>query len=1155
MNFNKEQEAAIYSEKPLVVISAGAGSGKTRVLTERYVYLCEKKLQQYLQKEATTTIGAAVEEIVAITFTEKAAREMKDRIRGRVEEIRNNVETLYAKKDQEIAVKFWQEQKEALDSALITTFHSFCHKLLHEYAFEADIPPSFQVLDDVQAKLMQIDIFEGMFDSPEYHREWHPLYRYYTRDQLKESIKTVYGQMKEIITSVSSVEQFFDCETIIEMQLKAIEQSQKEVLYQFYQSARPYVMELDDSQKAQKKIVDHFSFISDNSFENPTSLYEELKESMPKRISNSWQESNPPLYELYEQLFKPLKETWKTLTGPSPEEIEELKQIIKLFVHMLAVFHEKYDQVKRERAAMDFSDLQQRAISLLERPEVQNDCRKKYRHMMVDEFQDTNQLQMNMLTYIKPQYQFVVGDGKQSIYRFRGADVSLMKELVERSKQELTGEFINMSTNYRTCDSIIQFVNFAFNEIMGSDESSSGPSYKISYSNINSHRNGPNEQQCRVEMITVPPEPEVDEEQEQEQGQQQEQEHQSEYEVIVNRMIGLMKEQQPIVSDKHSDEEIWRAPTWSDFAILIQTRSKLTKLEKALKDKAVPYVVYGGIGFYEKQEVRDMLNLLKWVNRPWESLYILSLLRSPLFGVSIEGFLAIDDCLDEEVSLASYIYEGVFVNDENIDDELRGALTKLKQFYDRWVPYVPQASKSEYLQHLFEQSGLKKQLLLQRNNLQQVKNVEKLIEVLAQFQTASLDELLEQVKQLAALSDKEGEAEVELAEGNMVHIMTVHASKGLEFPIVFLPDLAKAQKGDSGSIRFDKDVRLAVQYNKEKENDPLKTDKKSSPSFERIKQVAKDQAVEEAKRLFYVATTRAKDYLVLSTVDKRSKNSWYDMLLTASEQSGQLNHYINENCSIPEQNEWIEEGELYSPPTIVEHNNIPVTFSVSEIMAYMNDPLKYYYKYIVKVEDGWLEDQEENDEKDRFENSEHLLSGATVGTIVHRACELLDNGFPLDEAKEEALAIIDDELNKHKYERELDHLVEKYEQLTQLNIGKTVANEWAFSVEIEGAIVIGEIDKIVEKDGQYHLIDLKTNKAVNYDQLVTYYTPQLYLYKLAFEKVYGEKASEMSLFFMRAGKEGLKTITFDDAVETQVRETIKKLTFLRRNSVSKSDFQ
>ncbi|UTW68968.1 hypothetical protein KHA80_17310 [Anaerobacillus sp. HL2] len=132
----------------------------------------------------------------------------------------------------------------------------------------------------------------------------------------------------------------------------------------FYEEAKPYVMELDEGEKVQKKIIEHFSVVNDLSFTNLESLYEALEEAMPKRISNSWQESNPPLFELYEHLYKPLKDRWKKLKGPSLKEIQEIKELMKLFANMLQVFHEKYDEAKRILAAMDFSDLQQKEQSL-----------------------------------------------------------------------------------------------------------------------------------------------------------------------------------------------------------------------------------------------------------------------------------------------------------------------------------------------------------------------------------------------------------------------------------------------------------------------------------------------------------------------------------------------------------------------------------------------------------------------------------------------------------------------------------------------------------------------------------------------------------------------------------------------------------------------
>lgn len=1134
MNFNDQQKQAIISKKPLVVISAGAGSGKTRVLTERFVYICEQKLFERLGKESSP-VAATVDQIVAITFTEKAAREMKDRIRGRIENMRQTVSERYAESEYEVAQAFWTEQKEALDTALITTFHSFCHKLLHEYAYEADVSPNFIVLDDVQAKLIQIDIFEELFDSPDYHQKWQRLYNYYTKGQLQDAIKAVYSQMKEMMTGDLTIEQFFNSETVIQLQLDSIEESRKAEMVEFYKNARPYVSDLNEETKGVKQVIDHFAEVTDPSFEQPHTLFSDLVEAMPNRVNKKWLETDPALYEVYEYYFKPLKETMKKLTGPSAEELEEVKEIINLFSDMLSVFHEKYDQVKRERAAMDFSDLQQKAISLLEDEHVQQACRKKYRHMMVDEFQDTNQLQMSMLEFIQPQFRFVVGDGKQSIYRFRGADVSLMKQLVNLSQNDKNGDFVDMSTNYRTCDSIIQFVNHMFTEIMGQEPI--GPSYKIHYSKIESHRKGEQEQKTRVELITIP-----DKQQDE---SEEEVEVICEYDVIVNRMIEIMNQRNNIVFDNNQ----WRTPKWSDFAILIQARTKLTKLERALKDKKIPYTVYGGIGFYEKQEVRDMLTLIKWINRPWEPLYIYALLRSPLFGLTVEQFLSIKASVGED-DLATYVYEGTYNNDHHLDDSIVKGLTKLKELYEQWVPYIPQVPMKEYLEQLFENAGLKTMLLLQRNNLQQIKNVEKLIDVMSQFHSASLDDLLKQVDQLAALSEKEGEAEVELAEGNMVHIMTVHASKGLEFPIVFLPDLAKAPRGDSGNFRFDKDVRLAVQYEKEKDGDPFKTDKKTSPSFERIKQIAKDQANEEAKRLFYVAVTRARDYLVLSTIDKPAKDSWYSMLQASIEQNLQLQQYIIDRSDVQEQEGWTGDEEKYVLPILNSQETKPLVFSVSEVMTFMKDPLDYYYKYVIKVEDSWMHqvgNVNDNDTQD--------VSATMLGTIVHRACELLDNGYATDEAIEEAIAIVEDDEHIEQYERSVLGLINKYKEIDQLNLGSTIANEWSFSVQVEDAFVIGEIDKIVEKNGDYHIIDLKTNKSSNYEILESYYAPQLYLYKMAFEEQYKKKVSQLSLFFMRGGVEGFRSVSIDPTFEAKIKIAIRQMVSLRKNNAPKDKYK
>jgi ATP-dependent helicase/nuclease subunit A len=189
------------------------------------------------------------------------------------------------------------------------------------------------------------------------------------------------------------------------------------------------------------------------------------------------------------------------------------------------------------------------------------------------------------------------------------------------------------------------------------------------------------------------------------------------------------------------------------------------------------------------------------------------------------------------------------------------------------------------------------------------------------------------------------------------------------------------------------------------------------------------------------------------------------------------------------------------------------------------------------------------------EEEPQFLSGATLGTVVHRAWELLDNGYNLEDAKKEALAILDEEFKNDHYEIAVSELLSKYEQFEELNIGRPVANEWAFNVVVDGVQIIGEIDKIVEKNGEYHLIDLKTNYSNNYDELTNDYSPQLYLYKMAYEKFSGKKVSQLSLFFMREGKEGFRTILIDDKKEEQIRNAIKQMVLLKQQNASKESYE
>lgn len=1153
MDFNPEQSKAIYSEKPLVLISAGAGSGKTRVLTERFIHLCKEKLEE-LKTGAKHKVGAEVKEIVAITFTEKAAREMKKRIRDR---INDEIGKLQLGID-EVSHRFWKEQREGLDTGFITTFHSFCHKILHQFAFKANLSPSFILIDDTQSILLRNQCFNDIFQREINHKKWKLLYGYYSKSEIRSAVLAIYDQIQEN-PKYNNVQDFFegfDAKEIIKIQSTHIDKIRKEILMEFYVMSQECIKEFPPSSTLKGKAKEHVENICRDlegikTSDMSTEEFLEILKVIPA-THRSYEKSAPSLYILCVR-YKAFKEIMKRYTSLPTDRIEDMCKIMDLFTDVLNSFHRIYKEKKDERACLDFSDLQKLAINLLAKnQDIRDFCRKEFKHMMVDEFQDTNGLQMKMLEYINPSYRFIVGDGKQSIYRFRGADVTLMNSLEGVAEKDNQADFIDMGRNYRNCDSIIQFVNELFKVFMIKD--SSTMAYGIDYKPLISNRKEEKETHPhkKVELITL---------EKAEEGE--ETRFDCEFDLLTERMLEMYNSGEEMVKGKvlvdGEEKERWRRPLWKDLAILIPSRTGLATLEKNLKNKSIPYVVHGGIGFYQKQEIKDMLNILRLINRPWEKVYILSVLRSSLFQLTMDDFFEIQMRISEKGSFADYIYNKDFEKDSSLSTSLKDKLQNFCQLFHRFVPFVPQKSLGEALGDVFEESGLKTSFLIQKNPLQMIKNVEKLMEIMANQNANSLEELLEQVDILASLSDKEGEAEAELPEGNMVHIMTVHASKGLEFPIVCLPKLNRSPQKDKGNFFYDDEYCLVAKFKEDSENDPFEQVEYSTPSYGLVKEKFDVAAFEETKRLFYVATTRARDYLLMTSKGKEAKESWYSLINDALSVNPLLNEYIHvkSQSEILPQNKHMEDEKVFVAKNDIQQKEIPFTFSVSEIMLFMNDPLMYYNNYILKLNPQWLDEGEEG----KTDRDNYVVAGTEFGTIVHRACELYDQGFSELDAVNEALESIrdndvDTELPTYttRLRKEVLKMLDSYKDVRDVSLGEHIASEWSFVTELSGAYVVGEIDKVFKVDYGYHLMDLKTNILRDEDQLMESYMPQIYLYKMAYEKEMGVEVEEVSLFFMRGGKNGLKTFKADPSYEEKVKTAIANMSRLKRMKAGRKQY-
>ncbi|TSB46172.1 UvrD-helicase domain-containing protein [Alkalicoccobacillus porphyridii] len=1094
MTFNTQQEEAIYSKQTLVVVAAGAGSGKTRVLTERVLHLSELAYAQPKEPH-----GAAIDSITAITFTEKAAREMKQRIRVSIE---NRIQSAPSVQEQ----NHWIGQKEALDRAVITTFHSFCQRLLHQHAFQADLPAAFQIIDDVDANLIKQDVLQSLFSSVDHFRKAEPFFEAISMDQLGDAIVQIHDQLRELVPGEAAIQQL-DVECMWNSQVEASNQSWIQHMKAFDHAGKEAVRSFPTTglSKANENHVSRLTEFFDR--QTPKSFNEEyikaLTEVMPKRVNSAWKEGIPSLYDLFETQWKPLKERLKK--KENSVDPKQTKVFLEKFMRLIQAFDLLYQERKMFQGVLDFADLQQKALKLLEDPDIQRSCREEFKHFMVDEFQDTNALQLEVLQRIQPMYRFLVGDTKQSIYQFRGADVTIMNDLEQQA--QAADQRILMNKNYRTIEPIVSAVNTIFSHAMAQIQEYS---YQTLYQPLDAFRTPNPELTDAVEVVC---------------GEQEE------YDLIANRMIELVRSKEKIVGE----DSLWRPASWHDLSVLIPTRTHLRKLEKALRAKQIPYEVHSGVGFFERQEVVDFLTLLRWLDKPYEDFYVLALLRSPLIGLTINDFLYIKSACKENQSIGEYVcLDDHVLHHNHLPAEILNAIGTLRKWIEQWVPFQPFPSLEESCYELLEETGLKSALLLQSNGLQRVRNVEKLIEILADQKQPNLRKLLTSVQERVQWSEKQGDATVERAEGDTVTIMTVHGSKGLEFPVVFLPQLHQRPQKDSGRFRFH--PQLGIVMNLEAKDRGWTT-----PGFELVKDEADHKAVEEAKRLFYVAATRAKDKLILiNGEDKASENSWLHMI----EQTKSTDTTWFTEKYVSDEEPWLaEDTDVYTPPPILKDTiETRVPISVSEIVACLHNPSLYFDQYLRERDTTSFHAHHDGER-------EYHLAANLVGTLVHRAIELVDLGWTDERAVTIALG---EQYQTHElykqYEREVNQLLSVYKQLS---LGEQIANEWLFTMDWGRAEVTGIIDKVVVKNGEVGIVDFKTNVLPHAkEELINYYKPQLLLYKWAFEQRTGKAVHKLYLVLLRDKEQTLYEVKVTEQDEQTLKNTIENIVKLKTTGLT-----
>jgi ATP-dependent helicase/nuclease subunit A len=874
MSWTDAQREAIETRGQRVIVSAGAGSGKTRVLVERFLRLLEENpLWQ-------------VADIVAVTFTEKAAREMVSRIRR---EIRRRIEQAESAQVRER----WRTHRNALDSARIGTIHSLCAAILRAHPAEAGIDPAFSVLEELEADMLLEQAIEetlnaaarqssraalssesqneGAANSPP-RSSAGPLnlidiFTYLSSHEVKAALTSFIRQGASAAEAMKRVAGKSPTE-LFEYWQRSLRRAREEAAGAildsdaWHEDARIIKRLAGDASDRREQLraqvaglLDQIATVTqaepagDSPGHGLARLLIEIKSSINLTGGSKKKWPSEADFLAVKEALARMRDAIRQATLLALEMNEADRAAAEVVARLAELYgqtRQRFRALKRGRSALDFNDLEEMTAEVLARHEAV--CKRYHdgergliRALMVDEFQDTAPIQTHILGHLAPRSGefFIIGDAKQSIYRFRGADVTVF----HRVRDELMakgGRDVPMSACFRTHSRLIAFVNHLFPAVFTRESL-----YDTPYEAMTAHRQ-PARDTASVELHIVTQDKEA--EAKLKAGELREREA-----MLVARRLREIVEQEEI--SVCGTDEAMRAAEYGDFALLFQASTSFDIFEQALADANVPYVTIAGRGFYDRQEITDLTNLLAFLVSPNDSLSLAAALRSPMFALSDETLLRLrKPPIDRTLWRA--LCDGAVPHAEAEVDAVRAAHRVLTRLKER----VGRTSAADLIVEALSETGYLATLMALPHGERRVANIEKFIEQARALASVSLAELVERIGQMQFREAREGEATVE--ESGAARLMTVHKSKGLEFPIVWLVDTTYKGKSSRDLVAAHMDYGVGVRIGA----DHLDTDddKLKAAWFTMLQQIEQQMDRAEKKRLLYVGATRARDHLILS---------------------------------------------------------------------------------------------------------------------------------------------------------------------------------------------------------------------------------------------------------------------------------------------------
>ena len=1074
-----QRDAAIERNRDIVV-TAGAGSGKTRTLVARYASLLAD--------------GLSPRAVVAVTFTEKAAREMRSRVRQALTDLLKQAST-------EEERQRWITVNSEMDAARIGTIHSLCAEILRAHPAEAEIDPKFDVLDEGLTAALRMNMIDETITVLAGQPEYSILFQHFDIASLRGLLGFL---LEHRLEAQETFEKSFDSVQVVNRAIR--DGMQHETIYGCIQELRsfsqPSLLQ-DAGDKLTQQVQELLALWSDaeNALaqNDPVAcagfLYKARREKMKGNIGSKTSRAKAIVAEVqaaYDECLNPI--VGGKGANDSPPDRESENRFLSLYPIIKAVFGllaSAYQNALCQRRALDFDDLESGAARLLKIPEVRQHWQAEIASLLVDEFQDTNERQRQIVEALAdaPGRLFVVGDARQSIYRFRRADVTVFRSIQQRVRTQ-GGLVIDLDQTYRAHEPLLQATGDLLTTVMGTADDTSRP-YYVPFSPLHAVRKTEPEyiSHPHIEFVLGA-------------GEDTAAARPLASRALAARLLEL-KEQKQI-------------RTWDDVTLLLRASTGFAAYENAFEDAGIPFVTVAGRGFYDRPEIRDVLNILRALADPADDLAMAGLLRSPAFGLTDAALYQLRWQEDAPIPYWTALQGDL----EMLEDADRTRAARVRDILNQLLPQVDRITVADLLKKLVDITDYRSILAVEDGNGTGGRLWRNLDKLFTDAQSSGQINVRDFLEYLATINDagaREGEAPAE-AQGS-VRLMTIHKSKGLEFPVVVLADASREPRGGSEAIYLSPQIGLSFKL------DP-------PPMIYRLaKWENQKQDEAESLRLLYVALTRAKDKLIInghSTPTSKGEwqaKAWLGDLCTAAQvdtdtlvqQSGTamllpLNSGQKVRaCAVSAEAGGLAANEAVHPPSHEEADLAPLYPSLLEPEAAVIH-----------------EDEPEEMHAWRATGSAETIPPGVVGQMVHKAIELwLFPGDPQLLPLLETAALNAGLAHPTQRSTAVRHAVEYLERLrnhplrSEIDAAAQRYHELPYSRRVDDHAETGYIDLLYDSPSGWQIVDFKTDSIRSVkerDDLIRQYSRQMRRYSGAVETLIGQKAQTRIIFLDDHGR-------------------------------------